>query len=186
MAKRQLRQRMTLQHWELIIVAVTLLTSSVFSFLTLRQTTDHFRIERTSGFVSRFNSPDMVSLRESVDRWLEAKETAEHLYARSKEPIVATDPAASGAQPDNPAKVLVAQLRTMANYFQEFGTAIKIGSLDESYAHELLGAVCIRYGNELEPFIRETRIQRSRPQAYEEVFLLRDRMKILDAQHDIK
>lgn len=41
----------------------------------------------------------------------------------------------------------------MANFFQEFGTALKIGSLNERYAHELLGAVFIRYATSLEPFI---------------------------------
>jgi hypothetical protein len=75
---------------------------------------------------------------------------------------------------------LIADLRTLANFFQEFGTAIKHGSLDEEYALDLLGALCVRYGRGLEPFILETRLRRGRKLAYQEVFSLRDRMIVLD------
>ena len=168
------------QRMELILVALTLLATVTMSFLTLRQTTSHFRIERTTSFVARFNSQEMVSLREDVDRWLETKETAKSLYERStSQPVEAGAELRSAA---DAARGMVAKLRTMANFFQEFGSAIKAGSLDEDYAQELLGAVCVRYAVALEPFILETRVQRKRVSAYQEVFWLKDRMAALDAK----
>jgi hypothetical protein len=165
---------MTLQHAEVLLLALTLLATVTISALTLRQTTLHFRLQRTSEFVSRFNSKDLVAMREEVDRWVESGETPKALYLRSG--VGSKAPAILSADAQQ-ALSMVANLRTMTNFFQEFGTAIKVGSLDERYAHELLGGLCLRYARELRPFILESRMVRGRPQAYEEVFLLEARMK---------
>jgi hypothetical protein len=174
-------ERWTLQHLEVLLLAGTLLATVIISLATLHQTTHNFQIERTSAFVARFNSQELVALREDVDRWLERGENPAHLYFRSDSRR--TDPASSPQQIRNEADDAlrtIAKLRTLANYFQEFGTALKIGSLDDTYAHALLGALCIRYGKALEPFIIETRIQRKRPQAFAEVFALCARMEAID------
>ena len=78
------------------------------------------------------------------------------------------------------------KLRTLTNYFQEFGTAIKHGMLDDDYAFDLLGGICIRYATQLEPFITETRSHRQRNKLYQEVFYLRSRMKELDGSPTTK
>jgi hypothetical protein len=174
-------KRFTLAHAEILLLALTLLATVVISALTLHQTTRHFEIERTSSFVARFNGEELVKLREFVDRWLESGETPHQLYDRSNGVTAdATSPNATLGKAD--ALETVSRLRTMANYFQEFGTALKIGSLNEYYAHELLGNVCVRYADALEPFIVETRERRKRPQAYEEVMLLKTKMQALDAR----
>jgi len=177
-------ERWTLQHLEVLLLAATLLATVIISAATLHQTKRSFELERTSSFVARFNSQDMVALREDVDRWLETGETPSHLYDRSDLKRVNLDKqqAAQIRLDCEQALKTVAKLRTLANYFQEFGTALKVGSLDEDYAHELLGSLCIRYGKALEPFIMETRIRRQRPQSYAEVLLLRTRMETVDAQ----
>jgi len=170
-----------MKNMELLLLALTLLATVIISALTLRQTTRHFEIERTSAFVARFNSQEMVELREEVDRWLESNESPSQLYDRSFGPPI--DPAETNPNSGLPPKqALVSKLRTIANYFQEFGTALKVDSLNEQYAHELLGAVCVRYATSLEPFIFETRKRLQRPQAYEEVFLLKSRMESLDKE----
>lgn len=165
---------------EVLLLALSLLATVVLSLLTLRQTTAHFRLERTAAFVARFNSPEVVALREHVDRWVETKSSPSDLYEDS----MASTPQGSTMQAarlsKDEAMKLVADLRTLANFFQEFGTAMKHGSLDEEYACDLLGAVCVRYGRDLRPFIEETRKRRNRPQAYSEVFLLKDRMIRID------
>lgn len=170
----------TSQRLELLLLALTLLATVVISALTLRQTTRHFEIERTSAFVARFNSAEMVKLREEVDRWLETNESPSQLYDRSLG--MPADPAnPNSARPAQEALDTVSRLRTLTNYFQEFGTALKADSLNERYAHELLGPVCVRYATSLKPFILETRNRRpQQPQAYEEVFLLKSRMETLD------
>jgi hypothetical protein len=168
---------------ELLLLALTLLATVVISALTLRQTMKHFEIERTSAFVARFNSREMVELREDCDRWLETGESPAKLYDDSL--AIAAGTAIEELDPKDPAARafrMVSKLRTMANYFQEFGTALKIDSLDEHYAHELLGAVCIRYATSLKPFILESRIRKQRPQVYEEVFSLKARMELLDQE----
>jgi hypothetical protein len=123
----------------------------------------------------------MVELREEVDRWLESNESPSQLYDRSIGTPV--DPATASANSSLTAEQAlrtVSKLRTMANYFQEFGSAFRADSLNERYAHELLGSVCVRYAILLEPFIIETRKRRQRPQLYTEVFLLKSRMESLD------
>lgn len=172
---------LSLQHMEVLLLAITLLATVVISWLTLNQTTHHFRLERTGTFVSRFNSTELVSLRESVDRWLEGTETIDQLFDRAKgisDP--ASNPRVSLGRAD--AVLTISNLRTLTNFFQEFGTALKSGVLDEKYAHDLLGGVCIRYGNELEPFIVRMRIERKRDTVYQEVFLLRNKMLIFDGK----
>ncbi len=172
---------LTLKHAEVLLLALALFATVAMSAMTLRQTTRHFQLERTSAFVTRFNSQELVTIREEVDRWVESKETAKRLYERSG--IGSAGSTAASPNDNSDAKqalAMVAKLRTMANFFQEFGTAIKVGSLDERYAHDLLGAVCVRYANDLRQFIEESRIVRGRPQAYEEVFLLEATMKALD------
>jgi hypothetical protein len=165
----------------LIFVALALVTTVTMSTLSLRQTTNNFRLERTGAFVSRFNSLEMVELREDADRWLDSGETPAELYARS---MVATakgsDQTTREALDAKAARTQFARLRTLANFFQEFGTAYKFGSLDEAYAHDLLGGVCIRYSDALGPFIEFLRVQRKRPTMYSEFFWMRDRMKRLD------
>lgn len=173
-----IRKKLTLAHVEVLLLALSLLATVVISALTLRQTTRHFEIERTSSFVARFNGKEMVELREHVDRWIETKEAPASLYERSLVVDSAGLPVEDAKAPIED----IARLRTMANYFQELGTALEIGSLDEEYVHELLGAVCIRYADSLEAFIEETRRRRKRPQAYEQVFVLRARMEALDAK----
>jgi len=171
------------QSIELLLLALTLLATVVISALTLRQTTKHFEIERTSSFVARFNSQEMVALREEVDRWLGSNELPSHLYDRSDgKPLDTSIPPPNSDLSQEKALKTVSQLRTMANFFQEFGTAIKIDSLNERYAHELLGAVCIRYATSLEPFIMETRKRRQHQLAYQEVFSLKSRMESLDKE----
>jgi len=165
-----LAPRWSLAHGEVLLLALTLLATVVMSYLTLRQTTAHFRLQRTSDFVARFNSRELVETREEVDRWVESGESPEALYARSQGKAAAT------TEESRLALATVANLRTMANFFQEFGTALKVGSLDERYAHELLGGVCLRYARDLKAFIEETRRVRGRPQAYQEVFVLEERM----------
>lgn len=177
----------TPQRIELLLLALTLLATVLISALTFRQTTrqfeitnEHFQVERTDAFVARFNSPEMVQLREQVDRWLETGESASELHDRSLgKPVDPANP--NSALPAEQALETVARLRTLTNYFQEFGTALKAGSLNERYAHELLGAVCVRYATSLKPFILETRKRRpQQPLAYEEVFLLKSRMESWD------
>ena len=168
---RSKRGPFTVQFFEVLILAATLLATVIISALTLHQTTRHFEIERTSAFVARFNGPDMVSLREQVNRWLKSGETPAALYAREN----SADPKAASE-----ASETIARLMTIANFFEEFGSAIEVGSLDEHYAHVLLGGLCIQFGRSLEPFIKEARIQRQRPQLFEEVFFLRDRMLELE------
>ena len=186
----KLKKYWTPHHIELLLLAMTLLATVVISGLTLRQTTRHFEIttthyeiERTSAFVARFNSLEMVELREEVDRWLESKESPAQLYDRSIGTPV--DPATANPNSTPTAQQAlrtVSKLRTMANYFQEFGTAFRADSLNKRYAHELLGSVCVRYAILLEPFIIETRKRRQRPQLYAEVFLLKSRMEALDKE----
>lgn len=161
----------SLKQFEIVFVILSLLATVVFAYWTVRQATHHFELERTSQFVMRFNSPEMVELRNDVDDWLETGESASDLYerSRSKEQAESKD-----------AKAMIAKLRTMANFFQEFGSAIKLDSVNEEYAQVLLGSVCVRYGESLEPFIRETRLERGRPNVYEEVFLLSERMDQID------
>lgn len=174
----------TPQRIESLLLALTLLATVVISALTLRQTTRHFEIERTSAFVARFNSEEMVQLREEVDRWLESNESPSQLYDRSiGKPVDPAAPNPNASLPQDQALKIVSKLRTMANYFQEFGTALKVDSLNERYAHELLGSVCVRYATSLKPFILEARKRRQQPQAYEEVFLLKSRMESLDKEH---
>lgn len=174
--------KFSLQHVELIILAATLLATVVMSYLTLRQTAQNAEIERTSKFVERLNSKDMVEIREDVDRWVETKETGEALYLRSHGKRKDGPPYTSDEARREAASALktIAELRTMANYFQELGTALKIGSLNEVYAHALVGGLCVRYGNDLGSFIDASRDERKRKTAYEEVFLLRDRMHDID------
>lgn len=175
--------RWSLQHLEVFLLAATLLATVLISAATFYQTKRHFEIGRTTDFVSRFNSQELVTLREDVDRWLETGESPALLYDRSERKTFDSTRSVSEVRSDiEQALKTVAKLRTMANFFQEFGTAIKIGSLNEDYAHELLGSVCIRYGKSLEPFIMETRKRRQRPQAYAEVFLLKQRMEEQDDQ----
>ena len=167
------RSLFSTEYMEVLILAATLLATVVISALTLRQTTHHFEIERTSAFVERLDSSDMVQLRENVDRWLAAGETPAELYARS----VSED-----AQAQNNAVDTIVQLRTLCNFFDEFGAAIRIASIDENYASELLGSVCIHYAQALEPFIIESRSQHQRPNLFDDVFYLKDRMKKLDSR----
>ena len=168
---------LTSQHIELLLLALALLATVVISALTLRQTTRHFEIERTSAFVVRFNSQEMVELREEVDRWLESKESPSELYDRSIIKPVDPSAAPNANLSHEQALKMVSKLRTMANYFQEFGTALKADSLNERYAHELLGAVCVRYATSLEPFINEFRKRQQQPKAFEEVFSLKSKME---------
>jgi len=164
-----------------------LLATVYMSWLTLQQSKDHFRLERTGSFVARFNSTEMVSLREDVDRWLATKEPPEALFKRSQSP-----PVTSGQVNDQAiAKAAAAmeqftKLRTLTNYFQEFGSATKFGILADRYAHNLLGNVCVRYGEELGPFIEFMRSQRNRPGIYAEVEWLRNRMRELDAVDGVR
>jgi hypothetical protein len=167
---KALRRILISRQFEMLLLVLSLLATVIISALTLRQATKHFQMERTSQFVARFNSEALVALREDVDRWLETKESPSHLYDRSLDSLDARKDALA----------LVAKLRTLTNFFQEFGSALKFGSLDERYAHELLGGVCIRYATALEPFIVETRKRRNRPQVYDEVFWLRARMQKLE------
>jgi hypothetical protein len=133
------RLRWGLPHIELFLVALTLLATVVISALTLRQTTNHFRLERTTAFAARFNSAELVGIREEVDRWLETSESASRLYDRSFFPRA--DAADSGALTrSEDALATVKALRTFTNFFQEVGSAFKAGTLDNRYLHELIGA----------------------------------------------
>jgi len=160
-----------LQHWEVLVLAMTLLATVTISSLSLHEVRKDFRINRTSALAARFDSQEMLALREESDQWLETGETPSSLYDRAEK-----WPNREEAQKQ------IAELRTFTNFFQEFGTAFEFNSLDEAYSQALLGAVCIRYANALEPFILETRKRRNRPQEYEEVFYLRKRMEALAAK----
>jgi hypothetical protein len=165
--------RFSLQHYEVLVLAMTLLATVTISSLSLHEVRKDFRINRTSALAARFDSQEMVALREDTDRWLESQETPSSLYDRA---------AIQGAANRPDALKLLTELRTFTNFFQEFGTALKFDSLDEAYSQALLGAVCIRYANALEPFILETRKRRNRPLEYEEVFYLRERMGAMGAK----
>jgi len=177
----------SIRHLEVLVLSMTLLATVYMSWLVLQQSKDHYRLERTASFVARFNSTEMVSLREDVDRWLASKEPPEVLFKRSQSP-----PVASGQVKDQAITQAAAameqfsRLRTLTNYFQEFGAATKFGMLDDRYAHNLLGNVCVRYGEELGPFIEFMRSQRNRPGVYAEVDWLRNRMRELDAADGVR
>lgn len=160
------------------IPALALLATIAFSALSFHQTRQHFRLERTSGFVERFNSPELIALREDVDAWVRSGEDPASLYRRDAN---RARPEGSPERADaDAAHAMLVKLRTLTNYFQEFGTAIKHGMLDERYAFDLLGGVCIRYANDLEPYILATRVERNRTKLYAEVLSLRQRMLELD------
>lgn len=171
----------TKEHIEIYLLAATLLTTVVISALTLHQTTKNFEIERTSSFVARLNSKDMVDIRERVDRWLRSGESATALYQRSDLQNIPNGQSAEESKKQSEDAIeTIANLRTLANFFQEFGTALQIDSVDEQYAYALAGGICIRYGDQLRPFIEASRVHNKRTQAYSEVSYLYSRMNEID------
>lgn len=155
---------------ELGVVCATFLVTLVAAIAVYRQTTRHFALERSTHFIERFNGPELVTARETVDSWLKSGEEAGKLFKR-----------AEGQAPEGEARVAVRDLRTFTNFFQELGTAMKHGTLDEEYVWDVFGGLVVRYGDELQPFVREHRRHTGRMTLYSDFDWLIERIREREA-----
>jgi hypothetical protein len=174
---------------ELTILALTLIVTTTGSLGVYYQATRHFNIQRTSSMMERFNSKELVDIRDVADAWLAKGESAHDLMERAVDPYShkpdsekTEEEKAVSAKAREAADVVI-NVRVFCNFFQELGTAYKRGTLDEAYMWDLFGGIVTKYGEELRPFVEELRIRRQRPQLYQEFLSLTERMKELNEKY---
>ena len=162
---------------ELVIPAITLVITFMAALAVYYQTQKYFTAERTSYYIERFNSTELVEAREVVDNWLSTGESPRDLYTRIKDR--ATESGKNGL-------FVYRNIRTFVNFFQELGVAMKHETLNEEYLWDVFGGLVLRYGNLLKPYIEETRIQLNRPKVLQEFTKLVELMESLDKKYSTK
>ena len=174
---------------ELTILALTLIITTTVGLGLYYQATRHFNLQRTSSMMERFNSKELVDVREVTDNWLVKGESAKALMDRAVDPYShkseseKTEEEKSVSAKAEDAAETVKNLRVFCNFFQELGTAYKRGTLDEGYMWDLFRALVTKYGEELKPYVEELRVRRKRQQLYQEFLLLADKMKKLNEKY---
>ncbi|SRR6266446_822475 len=175
---------------ELTILAVTLIITSLLGAGVYHQTSRHFTIQRTTYMIERFNQKELVDARDVADGWLRKKEDPRALMDRAKyadnEELYSLKTDAEKSESEkmrDDARKTVQNIRVFCNFFQELGTAMKHDTLDEEYMWDVFGAVVMKYGVELRPFVEELRVRLQRPQLMQEFILLVDKMKELDKEY---
>ncbi len=178
-----------------LTLANTVIQAAIFCVMVYgaisveRLTARHFQWQRAAGYVERFNSDQIVRARATFDNWRTTGETLKSLIARSADRSqgkadaektasekIDSERAAAAAHIDQ-------DLRVFVNFLEELAIAMKYGTLDELYAYDSFGAVVIRYGEEMKPYIEEIRVIRNRPSLYEDIFTLAARMRALDRKY---
>ena len=67
-----------------ILTCVTFVITLVTAIAVYKQTTNYFKLERTSYFIERFNQTELVEARRIVDDWIDSKDTAHQLFKRAR------------------------------------------------------------------------------------------------------
>ncbi len=151
---------------EIVILGATLLTTVGLSTFIALQARRHFQLQHAKEYIARFNSAEMVRLRDTVDRWL-----AEN-----------PDPGGRAVATGGETEVAV---RTFINFFQELGVAWKHGTVHREYTWDLFGGLIHRYWAELGPFCEAQRISRGRPTLYRDFENLVGEMKRMDGERAV-
>ena len=152
---------------EVVLLAVSLLLTLATAAYVAWQTQHHFRLQRVTAFIERFNSGEMLRLRGIVDQTVESGVNPETLQARR-------------AAGDDDAAERLDAMRTFANFFQELGSAHKMGTLGNRYLWAVFGGLVQRYWTDLRPLIEMMRL--NRPTLYEDFENVADAMARGDAK----
>ncbi len=129
----------------------------------------HFSLTRSQHYIERFNSGEMRDLRARVDAWIAGGRSIENLFAE-------------GTTLDDASQQDREALRLFSNFFQELGTAYKYRTVNRAYVWDVFGALILKYGEELAPFICESRVRANRVGLYIDFEYLAEDIQKMDAK----
>jgi len=153
---------------EISILGATLLTTVALSLFIALQARRHFRLQHAKEFIARFNSAEMVKVRNTVDRWLASARPAAELLSAER-----------GEGPCGPEDAAIA-MRTFINFYQELGVAWKHGTVHHEYTWDLFGGLASRYWKALAPYCAAQREAQERPTLYRDFEHLVHAMAAMD------
>lgn len=157
---------------ELILIAVTAIITVGSAIYVGRQANKHFLMQRSTRFIERFNSGDMLRIRPRVDALIASNPAwADELRTLSEDQL----------DPDR--RLLFYDLVVFTNFFQELATAFKHQTIEETYTWDVFGNLILCYWSELRPYILALRASRERPCLYDTFEELAKRMEAIDEQH---
>lgn len=148
---------------ELVFVGATAIIGLGTVVFIGYQTSRHFRFQRSTHFIERFNSAEMIELRFEVDFFLADNPNWEKILKRYL----------ANELTDNNLKRNILKTLRFTNFFQELATAHKHKTLHEDYIWDVFGGAICMYWENLLPFIesyRKARLRKTLFQDFENVY----------------
>lgn len=154
---------------EVALIAVTAVVTVLTALFVGRQASRHFRLQRSTHFIERFNTGDMLRMRPRVDSFVAREPEWEALLEKQQE-----------ASLDEETLVRLYETAVFANFFQELATALRHKTLDHTYTWDVFGGIVSHYWGALEPYVRARRLHGKRPTLYQNFEELVAEMRRLD------
>ncbi len=152
---------------ELLLLGITAVITLFAAIYVGKQAEKHFRMQRSTAFIERFNSGDLLRIRPEVDQLLATVHDWQHELRRAAE-----------GEPESNHRVI--RVSVFANFFQELATAFIHRTIDEAYTWDVFGGLVKKYWRNLAPFVEAIRLVNERPTLYDDFQHLAERMGRVD------
>lgn len=156
---------------EVVLIAITAVITVFTAVYVGKQANRHFLLQRSTRFIERFNSGDMLRMRPKVDR----------LLASSPDWTTELGVMRQGGL-DGERRGLFYDLVVFTNFFQELATAFEHGTIEEDYTWDVFGGLIRQYWTALRPYVLASREVSGRPTLYEGFERLAARMEEIDGK----
>lgn len=156
---------------EVVLIGITAIVTVLTALYVGSQANRHFLMQRSTSFIERFNSGDMLRIRPRVDSLIAANPDWDTQIASMKACTL-----------DESQRQLYYDVVVFANFFQELATAFEHHTVEERYTWDVFGSLIRNYWTQLQPFVNAMRTVNGRPTLYETFEQLAQRMEALDAK----
>ncbi len=160
-----------MEYIEIILLGLTAIITLFAALYVGRQTHHHFKLQRSTHFIERFNSGELHQMRIRVDEFIRQQPNWETHLRGMREGTLSPEQ-----------RSLLYDVRVFANFFQELSTALQHDTLSKAYIWDVFGGLVKRYWKELQPYIEVTRKLDQRPTLFCDFEALANEMEKIDAK----
>ncbi len=158
---------------EVILIGLTAIVTIATAIYVGKQANHHFRMQRSTRFIERFNTGDLLRIRPRVDRLLLSQPDWPQELAEMK-----------AGKMDEERRLLFYDLVVFTNFFQELATAFEHNTIAEKYTWDVFGLLLRHYWRQLQPYVLAMRKAHERPTLYEGFERIAGRMHKFDGKHN--
>lgn len=156
---------------EVTLIAITAVITVGAAIYVGKQANRHFLMQRSTSFIERFNTGDMLQMRPRVDRLIASGPDWKRELTALR---------AGGLEEARRREFY--DLLVFTNFFQELATAFEHRTIAEDYTWDVFGGLIRQYWKLLKPYVIAFREVAERPTLYEGFERIAARMDEIDGK----